>query len=200
MPWVIRYSPYLLNRYAIHSAICEFGETVLYMLPTIKNMPKMEARFFVAIWLGKDTSRNKNIVDIPHKVVRLRTIRRQVKPDKYITQMMDIINSTPWTTSTGTGFVLMPKARATQRKQRTTSTTSAETQRHLQQEQQLSTPTTAMTTPSRTITDLPMTTALTTQQKKTPLPTPAKREVTDKISEGSATKQHKTEEHTIATQ
>ena len=133
-------------------------------------------------------------------MIKSRTIRRQVKPDKYNTQAMDIINSTPWTTpSAGSGFVLTPKARATQHKQQTTSSTSAETQTRPQPEQQLSTPTTAMTAPSRTITDLPMATAPPAQQRKTPLPTPASREVTDEISEGSAAKQQKTEERTIAT-
>ena len=86
---------YLLNRYAMHAdgntsyyrrwnkehktPICEFGETILYMLPTAKQMPKMEARFFPAICLGKDTSTNENILGITNKVVRSRTIRRQVE-------------------------------------------------------------------------------------------------------------------------
>ena len=69
MPWLVKHAAYLLNRYAVHAdgntsyyrrwnkehktPICEFGETVLYMLPTAKHRPKMEARFFQAIWLGK---------------------------------------------------------------------------------------------------------------------------------------------------
>ena len=52
------------------------------MLPTAKQMPKMEARFFPAIWLGKDTSTNENILGITNKVIRSRTIRKQVKPEK----------------------------------------------------------------------------------------------------------------------
>ena len=88
MPWMVKYAAYLLNRYAIHAdgntsyyrrwnkerktPICELGETVLYMLPTAKQMPKMEARFFPAIWLGKKTSTNENILGITNKVVRSR--------------------------------------------------------------------------------------------------------------------------------
>ena len=57
---IMKHAAYLLNRYAIHAGgnisyyrrwnkehktpICDFGETVLYMLPTAKQMPKMEAR------------------------------------------------------------------------------------------------------------------------------------------------------------
>ena len=111
MPWLVKHAAYLLNRYSIHSdgntsyyrrwgkehktPICEFGETVLYMLPTAKQMPKMEARFYPAIWLGKDNSTNENILGISNKVVKARTIRRQIKPDKYNKQLMDIINSSP---------------------------------------------------------------------------------------------------------
>ena len=52
----MKHAAYLLNRYAIHAdgnisyyrrwnkehktPICDFGETVLYMLPTAKQMPK----------------------------------------------------------------------------------------------------------------------------------------------------------------
>ena len=109
MSWMVKYAAYLLNRYAIHAdgntsyyrrwnkehktPICDFGETVLYMLPTAKQMPKMEARFFPAIWLGKNTSTNENILGITNKVVRSRTIRRQVKPEKYNKQLLYVIKS-----------------------------------------------------------------------------------------------------------
>jgi len=103
MPWMVKHAAYLLNRYAIHAdgntsyyrrwnkehktPICDCGETVLYMLPKAKQMPKMGARFFPAIWLGKDTS------SITNKVVRSRTIRRQVKPEKYNKQLLYVIKS-----------------------------------------------------------------------------------------------------------
>jgi hypothetical protein len=41
----------------------------------------MEARFFPAIWRGKDTSTNSN------KVIRSRTIRIQAKPEEYNRQL-----------------------------------------------------------------------------------------------------------------
>ena len=113
MPWLIKHAAYPLDRYVVHAdgntsyyrrwnkehktPICEFGETVLYMLLTAKHRPKMEARFFQAIWPGKDTSTNENILGISRQVVKARTIRRQTKPEKYNKQMMDIINSTPMT-------------------------------------------------------------------------------------------------------
>ena len=194
MPWMVKHAAYLLNRYAVHAdgntsyyrrwnkehktPICEFGETVLYMLPTAKQLPKMEARFFPAIWLGKDTSTNENILGITNKVVRSRTIRRQVKPEKYNKQLLDVINSTPMTTPTASSFVMLPTAKMMARPKTTT-----ETQTSLQQEEQF--PTTAAQSPTHTsqppaITDLPRATAPPTQRARAPLPVPTpKREVTD---------------------
>ena len=183
MTWLVKHSAYLLNRYSIHSEgntsyyrrwgkkhktpICEFGETVLYMLPTAKHMPKMEARFYPAIWLGKDTSTNENIIGISNKVVKARTIRRQIKPDKYNKQLMDTINSSPAmipVTVTAPSIVVLPQPAA--RKQQ--ATTSTETQQSPQ-------PTVTgqpQNTPPLALTDLPMATAPATQQAKQPLPMP----------------------------
>ena len=60
MPWIVRRSAYLLNRYAIHSngntshfnrrgreshtPICEFRETVQHMVSTTRQLPKLEPR------------------------------------------------------------------------------------------------------------------------------------------------------------
>jgi hypothetical protein len=183
MPWLVKHSAYLLNRYPIHSdgntsyyrrwgkehktPICEFGETVLYMLPAAKHMPKMEARFYPAIWLGKGTSTNENILGISNKVVKARTIRRQIKPDKYNKQLMDIINSSPAmipVTVTAPSIVVLPQPAA--RKQQ--ETTSTETQQSPQ-------PTVTgqpQNIPPLALTDLPMATAPATQQAKQPLPMP----------------------------
>ena len=61
-----------MNRYAVHSngrtsyfnrwnreqhtPLCELGETVQYMLLTVKQFPKPEPRFYNWIWLGKGTT------------------------------------------------------------------------------------------------------------------------------------------------
>ena len=116
MPWLVRHAAYLLTRYATHSdgnrsyfrrwqrehkaPLCEFGETVQYMVPTVKGLPKLEPRFFESIWLGKDTSTNDSIIGIPYKIVRARTIRRQVEPEKHNQQLLDSIGNKPWTPTT----------------------------------------------------------------------------------------------------
>ena len=100
MPWMVKHAAYLLNRYATHTdgntscyrcwnkehktPFCDFGETVLYLLPTVKHIPKMEARFFPAIWLGKDTSTNENTLGISNKVIRRRTIRRRTTNNSWM--------------------------------------------------------------------------------------------------------------------
>ena len=112
MPWIVRHAAWLLNRYAMHNdgqtsyqrrwqkdhkaPLCEMAETVQYMIPTTKAQPKMEPRFFKGIWLGRDTMTGESIVGIPGKVIRARTIRRQIMPDKYDKQLLDTINVYPW--------------------------------------------------------------------------------------------------------
>ena len=109
MPWLVRHAVYLLNRYATHAdgntsfyrrwnkehrtPLCEFGETVLYQLPNVKDLPKLENRFLPAIWLGKDTATGETLLGIATKVIRARTIKRQPMPEKHNKQLMDIINN-----------------------------------------------------------------------------------------------------------
>ena len=112
-PWLIRHSAFLINMYLIHSdgvtsyfrrwksdnktPICEFAETILYMVPgALKHQPKLENRFFKGIWLGKDTTSGESFIGIGGQVIKARTIRRQVMPYKYDLQLMDTINGTPW--------------------------------------------------------------------------------------------------------
>ena len=112
-PWVIKHSAFLINTYLIHSdghtsyfrrwksdnktPICEFGETILYMVAgASKHQPKLENRFFKGIWLGKDTTSGESYIGIGGRVIKARTIRRQVMPYKYDQQLMDTINGTPW--------------------------------------------------------------------------------------------------------
>ena len=213
MPWLVKHAAYLLNRYSLHSdgntsyyrrwnkehktPICEFGETVLYMIPTAKHRPKMEARFFQAIWLGKDTSTNENILGISRQIVKARTIRRQTKPDKYNKQMMDIIDSTPMTTPTPTSFVVLPTKHTVSSKQ---ATATAETQ--TQQAPELPVPKASQHMATPAITDVPMATSPTSYHRRSPLPVPttAKRDVADDIAEGSSAKQQKTTQQQTAAQ
>ena len=113
---VIKHSAFLINNYLIHSdgvssyfkrwksdnktPVCEFGESILYMpSPAIKQYPRLENRFYPGIWPGKDTSSGASYVGIGGKVIKARTIRRQVKPWKYNRQLMDVINGAPWAPS-----------------------------------------------------------------------------------------------------
>ena len=198
MPWLVKHAAYLLNRYSIHldgntsyyrrwgkerkTPTCEFGDTILYMLPTAKHMPKMEARFYPAIWLGKDTSTNENILGISNKA---RTIRRQIKPDKYNKQLMDVINSSPaMKPATAPRIVVLPHLlQGSNRRQQALRLSRI----HSQQSQDNQTPPPALT-------DLPMATAPANQQAKQslPMPMPGKREITDEITQGSSPKQART--------
>ena len=151
------------------------------MPPTAKHMRKMEAKFYPAIWLGKDNSTNENIRGINNKLVKARTIRRQIKPDKYNKQLMDIINSSPaMIPPTTPSIVVLPQPSATKQQ----LTTSTQTQQSQQQQAvgQLQT-----TTP-QALTDLPMATAPATQtgRQTLPLPTQRRREVADEITQGTS--------------
>ena len=101
MAWMMRHSDgqtsYFRRWQRNNTApMCEFGETVLYMVPTPKNQPKAEPRFFNGIWLGRDTTTGESFIGTAGKVVRARKIRRQVEPHKYNNELLDTINGTPW--------------------------------------------------------------------------------------------------------
>ena len=112
MPWIVRHSAYIMNRYAVHSngctsyfnrrnreqhtPLCEYGETVQYMLPTVKQFPKLEPRFYNGVWLGKETTTGESLLGIYNKIVRARTIRRQIMPRKYNQQLLACVH--PWKT------------------------------------------------------------------------------------------------------
>ena len=166
-------------------------------MPTAKHRPKMEARFFQAIWLGKDTSTNKNILGISGQILKARTIRRQTKPDKYNKQMMDIIDSKRMTTPTPTSFVVLPTKHTVSSKQ---TTATAETQ--TQQAPELPVPEASQHMATPAITDVPMATSPTSYHRRAPLPVPtsAKRDVADDIAEGSSAKQQKTTQQQTAAQ
>ena len=113
VPWMIRHAAYLLNRFAVHSdgqtsfqrrwgedhkaPLCEMAETVRYMIPTLRTQPKLEPRFFKGIWLGRGTMTGEPFIGIPGKIIRVRTIRRQICPDKYDGQLLDTLNFHPQT-------------------------------------------------------------------------------------------------------
>ena len=112
--WIVRRSAYILNRYAIHSGghtsyfnrwqknpttpLCEFGETVQHMVPTLKQYLKLEQRFFDGIWLGRDESTGEHILRISNRVMRARTVRRTIALHKHNQQLMDVVNAGPCTT------------------------------------------------------------------------------------------------------
>ena len=86
MPWVIRHAAYLFNRYAIRNdgktsyfrrwnkerktPLCEFGETLQYMVSHHKRMPKLESRFYKETWLGKVTMTSESIIGISGKMLQ----------------------------------------------------------------------------------------------------------------------------------
>ena len=218
MPWVIRHAAYLLNRYAIHNdgktsyfrrwnkehktPLCEFGETIQYMIPHYKRMPKLESRFYKGTWLGKDTMTSESIIGIQGKIIRTRTIRRQIEPDKYDRQLMDIINAPPWTPVTPTEVLqptmLIPANPASTKEQPTTETQTVEDtpQTSTQQQQQADT---SNTDQRDTIVDLPMATAPVSPTRRQALPMP-KRQQPDEITHGSEPKQQRTSEQHQALQ
>ena len=219
VPWLVRHAAYLFNRYATHadgntsyfcrwnkdhrSPLCEFGETVHYLLPTVKQLPKMEQRFFRALWLERDTATGEILLGISNKVIRARTIRRMPKPDKYDKQMFNIISGTGTTMAPPPAsqpqlqppLVLHPPRR---------STTTTETQTTKEQMTITPSPTGGPQLPLRAIADTPMAstapalasspmaTAPTSCHSRPAMPPPPKRQLAGVIAEGSSTKQQRT--------
>ena len=202
MPWLVRHSAYLLNRFATHAdgntsfyrrwskehrtPQCEFGETVLYQLPNVKDLPKLENRFLPAIWLGKDTATGETLLGIATKVVRSRTIKRHPMPEKYNKQLMDIINNSGLNKfpTAGTAVPLPATYEPPQRTPKESAAASTQTATEQTAEQHQS---------RLPITDSPMATAPTHHHQRQALPSP-KQTLPDEIAEGSSSKQVRTQE------
>ena len=112
LPWIVRHAAWTVNRYVIHSdgytsferrwgrnyerAICEFGETLLYLPPQHKKLPKADLRMQKCIWLGKVSETGKNYVATESGVQKVRTVRR-LQPDfKYDLVLLNKVSGTPW--------------------------------------------------------------------------------------------------------
>ena len=215
MPWMVRHAAYLLNRYNVHSdgntsfyrrwnkehkaPLCIFGETIQYMAPTAKALPKLEQRFFKGIWLGRDTATNEHIIGITNKVIKARTVRRLIAPDSFDKQLLDAINAYPWTPVANVPTAI-PPAIIPQLRPSTTKQTTTETQTMDMAPEQTKRPEASTAPPATrpTIMDAPLATspasahhrpALPTLASKTPAFTPPKRTRPDDIPEGSAGKQ-----------
>ena len=111
LPWTIRHAAWTINRYVAHSdghtsferrwgrncerAIVEFGETLLYMPPQHKSLPKAELRMQKCIWLGKVSETGENYVATEQGVTKVRTVRR-LQPDfQYDLALLNKITVTP---------------------------------------------------------------------------------------------------------
>ena len=80
MAWAVRHAAYLINRFLIradgytsyqarwgrthNAALCEYGETVMYMVNTLKQRPKLKPRFFRGTWLGNCTSTGESFIGV----------------------------------------------------------------------------------------------------------------------------------------
>ena len=111
LPWIVRHAAWTVNRYVIHSdgytsferrwgrnyerAICEFGETLLYLPPQHKKLPKADVRMQKCIWLGKVSETGENYVATESGVQKVRTVRR-LQPDfKYDLALLNKVSGTP---------------------------------------------------------------------------------------------------------
>ena len=116
MAWAVRRSACLINRFLIRAegytsyharwghthtaALCGFGETVMYMVPTFKQRPKLEPKFFRGTWLGKCTSTGASFVGVAGRaVLRARTVRRLAGEARYDKQRLGTVKGTPWNPS-----------------------------------------------------------------------------------------------------
>ena len=112
LPWIVRHAAWPVNRYVIRSdgytsferrwgrnyerAICEFGETLLYLPPQHKKLPKADLRMQKCIWLGKVSETGENYVATESGVQKVRTVQR-LQPDfKYDLALLNKVSGAPW--------------------------------------------------------------------------------------------------------
>ena len=164
-----------------------------YFQQTNKQLPKMEQRFFPAIWLGRDTTTGETLLGIASKVVRARTIRRMPHPEKYNKQLFEVISRTDNQQLPATGQAILNQPMIFHPPRRPTVHT--ETQTAAAEEKAVTDtpqpPRQALTHPTATAAaSSPMATAPTSDHTRQPLPSP-KRTVPYDIPEGSFPKQQR---------
>ena len=76
----------------------------MYMVPTHRQRPKLEPRFFRGTWLGKCTSTGEPFVGVAGRLVRARIVRRLPGEARYDKQMLGTVKGTPWNPSPPLGF------------------------------------------------------------------------------------------------
>ena len=110
LPWMVRHSAWLLNRFLIHSdgltsyqralgksysnAICSFGEVV-----QCKHTPavsKFESCWFKGIWIGRCTETDESMVLTPSGVQRSRTIKRVPLEEQKDFTILQNVKGLPW--------------------------------------------------------------------------------------------------------
>ena len=114
VPWLLRHSAWLLNRYSIHSdgltsyqrrwersyqsPLCEFSETIMFRLATPKahRSEKFESKWFPGLWLGRDTESNEILAGTSTGVFQVMSIRRMTIEDRYNKALFNSFSSTPW--------------------------------------------------------------------------------------------------------
>ena len=117
MALIVRHACWLLNRYLIGSdgltayqrrwnqnfqqALCEFSETVLYMIPSREQSnkglkQKIEYRWDEGIWLGRCTESSETLIGSAEGVLRCRSIRRLPESDRYMLEVFKAFSATPW--------------------------------------------------------------------------------------------------------
>ena len=98
LPWIVRHAAWTERRWGrnYERAICEFGETLLYLPPQHKKLPKADLRMQKCIWLGKVSETGENYVATESDVQKVRTVRR-LQPDfNYDLALLNKVSGTPW--------------------------------------------------------------------------------------------------------
>ena len=108
LPWIVRHAAWTANRYDGYTsferrwgrnyerAICEFGETLLYLPPQHKKLPKADLRVQKCVWLGKASETGENYVATETGVQKVQTVRR-LQPDfKYDLALLNKVSGAPW--------------------------------------------------------------------------------------------------------
>ena len=120
VPWLVRHAAYLITRCRvgkdgktamqrikgrkISAPMVEFGESILFKLPKVKNMPgDFEDRFEVGLWLGCTVRSGEHIVGTKSGVHKVSSLMRRSDDKRWSAEMIKDIKGSPMEPMPGSG-------------------------------------------------------------------------------------------------
>ena len=120
VPWIVRHAAYIITRCRIdtdgktamqkvkgrkvNTPLVPFGETVLFKLPKVMNMPgDFQDRFESGVWLGCTVRSGEHLIGTTRGVYKVSSVMRRAEDKRWSSEMIKGIQGSPMEPVPGSG-------------------------------------------------------------------------------------------------